>query len=159
MKKGGGIGIGSASIVLVFAVLCLTIFAIISYASAIADSTLVEVEAALLKSYYEADTLAESVFAEILAAESVPETVQGVEILYEWNFDIETMEDSETISYACPISEKKELYVVIAVNGGFFDIQTWRMRDVGEWETDDEPLNLWPGFDFDDEPLNLWPGG
>ena len=155
MKKGGGIGVGSASIVLVFAVLCLTVFAIISFSSAIAASTLVEVESALLKSYYEADTLAESIFAEILEADFIPEEIQGVEIISGWDWDL----DADTISFSCPVSEKKELYVVIAVSGGFCDILIWRMRDTGVWETEDEPLNLWPGFDFDDEPMNLWPGG
>ena len=51
MNKSG-IGIGSASVVLVFAVLCLTIFALISYTAAINDKALTEVEVRLVKGYY-----------------------------------------------------------------------------------------------------------
>ena len=149
MKKGG-IGAGSASIVLIFAVLCLTVFAVISLSSAIADSALVEVEATLLKSYYEADTLAEHILAELLEADVVPGEIRGVEILSGWDWDL----DVETVSYLCPISEKKELYVTIAFYDGVCDILTWRMRDIGGWEPDDGGMSLWPGDD--DEPLNLW---
>ena len=151
MKKGG-IGAGSASIVLIFAVLCLTVFAVISLSSAIADSALVDVEAALIKSYYEADTLAETILAELLEADAVPESVRGVEILTEWDWEF----GAETVTYICPISEKKELYVTVALSDGACDILTWRMRDIGGWEPDDDVLDLWPGFD--DEPMNLWMG-
>jgi hypothetical protein len=146
-----GIGVGSASIVLVFAVLCLAIFAVISFASAISNRALIKVEENLVRSYYEADVLAEYVFAEILKsdADSIPDNIRGVEIISGWDWDL----DAETVSFSCGISDKKELYVVIAVHETEMDILEWRMRDVGEWETDDDPLNLFDDFDF-----NIWSG-
>jgi hypothetical protein len=143
-----GIGIGSASIVLVFAVLCLTIFAIIAFSSATTNRALVEVEAKLVQSYYEADTLAELILAELLEADSIPDAVRDVEIISDWDWNMGV----ETLSFSCEISEKKELYVLLAVYEETMRILTWRMRDIGEWEEEDS-LNL-----FDDDFFNLWPG-
>jgi hypothetical protein len=148
----GGIGIGSASIVLVFAVLCLTIFAIISFSSAIADRSLAEVEARLVERYYEADTLAELILAELLQVDGYdfPEQIRGVEITQGWDWDL----GADTLSFSCKISENIELYVLLAVNwDDTIDILTWRMRSTGDWEEGGNFLEL---FDFDD--MNLWPG-
>ena len=53
--KNGGIGVGSASIVLVFAVLCLTVFSLITLVVAGNDKVLVDAGAKLVTAYYEAD--------------------------------------------------------------------------------------------------------
>ncbi|MCL2604964.1 MAG: hypothetical protein FWD90_10840 [Defluviitaleaceae bacterium] len=146
MKKG--IGIGSASIVLVFAVLCLTIFAVITYASAITDKALADVEARLVQQYYEADTLAELILAELLASEEIPDMVRGVPINSDWDWDLWL----ETLSFVCRISDKMELHVVLGVNDDSLSILTWQMRDTGGWERD-ETLIL-----FDGDPWNIWQG-
>jgi hypothetical protein len=142
-----GIGVGSASVVLMFAVICLAIFAVISFTSAVSNKARVQVEKALVTSYYEADVLAETIFAELLQADSIPDNIRGVEIESGWDWYL----DAETISFVCEISDKKELYVVIAVYEEEMDILVWRMRDIGAWETDDGFLDL---FDYD--PFELW---
>ena len=150
MSKGG-IGVGSASIVLVFAVLCLTIFAIISLTGALSDRALAEVEAGLIRSYYDADALAETILAEIITDGGLPDSVMGVDITYDWDWE----KSVDTLSFTCPISDKKEFLAVVA-NDGSYDVLTWRMRDIGEWEFDDS-LDLWPGFG-DDDGFGFWPG-
>jgi hypothetical protein len=50
-----GMGIGSASLVLIFAVLCLTVFALISLSAAQNDKALADANAALVKAYYETE--------------------------------------------------------------------------------------------------------
>jgi hypothetical protein len=143
-----GTGIGSASIVLVFSVLCLTIFAIISYSSALTDRALVDVEARLVSRYYEADKLANLIFAELLQADDIPETLYGVEITTEWDFWGFSV---ESISFTLEISDKREMYVVLGVHYDTMDILTWRMRDIGgAWESDDV-LNI-----FDGDFSSLW---
>jgi hypothetical protein len=144
MKKG--VGIGSASIVLVFAVLCLSIFAVISYTSALADRALADNEVRMVQRYYEADTLAELIFAELLEAVIIPDTVRGVEIEYYFNWDLFV----DTLSFTLEISDAMELHVVLAVYDDTMDIITWRMRDIGGWERD-ETLNL-----FDGDFSTLW---
>jgi len=142
-KGGGGIGIGSASIVLVFAVLCLTVFSLITFMVAGNDKTLVVAEAQLVTGYYEADALAEQVLAEIIGAGTIPETVLGVDIQTAWD----SSAGAEVTFFNCPISDNKELYVSLAISGGKYDIISWRMRDTDEWAFDDI-FDLWPG-DFE----------
>jgi hypothetical protein len=146
MKKG--IGIGSASIVLVFAVLCLTVFAIISYTSAIADKALVNVEAKLVQGYYEADLMAELILVELLEADFIPDTVHDVDIIYGWDWDL----GIDTLSFTYPITDEMDLHVVLAMYDETMDIITWRMRSTDGWERD-ESFTL-----FDGDFFNLWDG-
>ena len=135
-----GIGIGSASVVMVFAVLCLTVFALISYTAAGNDKALSDVEAYLVKNYYEADTLAECILAELLAADTIPDSIRGVNIEAQWDPELE----AETAEFSCTISDEKELYVKMAFYVDSYDILSWRMRDTGTWLIDDD-LPVWPG--------------
>jgi hypothetical protein len=143
------IGVGSASIVLVFAVLCLTIFAVISYAASTSNSALVDVEKNMIQSYYQADVTAEKIFSELLNTGDVPESILGVELESGWDWDLE----AEIVSFTVEISEMRELYVAIAFHEDHTDIVEWRMRNTGNWETDDGFLDL-----FVDDSLSLWPG-
>lgn len=151
MNKGGT-GIGSASIILIFAVLCLTIFALISLSTARADKALADAEAILVKEYYEADTLAECILAELVKADEIPDAVYGVDIIL--YLDMET--GTDIVSFSCPISDRKELYVEIAVFEDSYDILEWRMQDIGVWEIDDD-LPVWAGLEMD-ESLPVWAG-
>ena len=140
MNKGGGIGVGSASIVLVFAVLCLTVFSLITFVVAGNNKTLADNEARLVTGYYEADALAEGILAEILGSESIPDSVNGVAISSSWAWEM----DADLVSFSCPISEVKALFVSVAIHADSYDVLSWRMRDTGEWETDDK-MNIWLG--------------
>jgi len=140
MNKGG-VGIGSASILLVFAVLSMTIFSVITLNTALMDRTKTNVWKQAVAAYYEADTLAESIVSEILAAEQIPSFVRGIDI----NNDIHDA-DGNVFSFCLPVSEQKELYVEIAIFAGFYETREWRLRDVGGWVVFDEGFDLWPGF-------------
>lgn len=155
MNKGG-VGVGSASIVLIFAVLCLTVFSLISFVVAGNDKILVETESKFVLGYYEADALAERVLAELLEAGpytyNTPGNILGVDI--NCYFDEELWADVWT--YSCPLSENKEIYVKLAMYDDAFDVLSWRMRDTGEWEAD-LTLNL---FDpFGDSGAPMWDMG
>jgi len=135
-----GIGVGSASIVLVFAVLCLTIFSLITFVVASNDKNLVDAKAQLVTGYYEADTLAELVLADILAADEIPGSIRGVEINNGWDESLNV----ETTYFFCYISEIKALYVNLALQNDSFNILSWRVYDKDEWEYDDS-INVWTG--------------
>ena len=153
MNKGG-VGVGSASIILVFAVLCLTVFSLITFVVAGNDKALVQTETKFVLGYYEADALAEQVMAELLKAgpAGIPDKVLGVDIGSDWDMDLW----ADILYYACPLSEDKELYVKLAVYDDTFDILSWRMRDTGEWEMDTN-LNVFMGFDDMNAPV--WDAG
>jgi len=139
MNKAG-IGVGSASIVLVFAVLCLTIFSLITYVVAGNEKAMVDARAELVINYYEADALAEYILHEILTADTIPTTIQGVEIHIRWD---ETL-NAKTIYFFCDISEIKVLYVNILLQEDTFDILSWRMYATDDWKFDDT-INVWQG--------------
>ena len=139
MNKSG-IGVGSASIVLVFAVLCLTIFSLITYVVAGNEKALTDAKAELVTGYYEADAAAELILAEILNADSIPEKVQGVGIYSGWDEKL----GAETTYFHYPVSDIKALYVNVLIRDDSFDILSWRMYDTDDWEIDDS-VNVWTG--------------
>ena len=135
-----GIGVGSASIVLVFAVLCLTVFSLITYVVAGNDRSLVQAKVGLVSGYYEADALAEQILVELLAADETPENIRGVNIYTRWDEGL----DAETTYFFCKVTDIKALYVHLILRDDSFDILTWRMYDTDEWEFDNS-INVWPG--------------
>ena len=118
----GVAGVGSASVVLMFTVLCMAIFALIAHTSAENDMALAQAEAELVIGYYEADALAVRIAAELAAKSKAPEIAE----------------------FVCEISDQKELYVKLALRCGGYDVLVWRMRDTAEWQPE-AGLPVWPG--------------
>ena len=146
MNKGG-MGVGSSSIMLIFSVLCLAVFSLISLSVAGNDKALVDTEAKLITGYYKADELAERILTTLIASGgTLPDEVLGVKI------DYEKTEDSsqEIATYQCPISDIKELVVKAAVHkdSTAFDIIMWKMVNTDDWVIDDS-MPVWSG-DGDD---------
>ena len=141
MNRGG---IGSASIVLVFAVLCLTIFTVISFVPALTEQRLAELEVQAVQDFFAADVHAEQVLAAILAAEIPPEYVGDIAIDAYWDWDL----FAEVISFAVPASEETVLYVVAVLWSDDYTVQTWRILNLAEWEAD-QRLPVFQGWDDD----------
>ena len=138
--NSGGMGVGSSSIMLIFAVLCLTVFSLISLSVADTDKSLVDTEARLVTEYYEADEKAERILAEILSSGSVPGEIMGVSIDTEWDWDM----IAEVATFVCPISDVKDLVVKVAISEGDYDILVWKMVNTDDWVIDDS-INVWTG--------------
>ena len=159
MNKGGGIGVGSASIVLVFAVLCLSVFSLITLVIADNSKALADSEVKLVTGYYEADAAAQRILTEILASDTIPGTAFGVDIVSEWDGD----QDAYTVRYICPVpNSERYLHVELAIRTDSYEILNWRMRDDSEWKADegwdvwipDDGWDMWPDFgDFDDSEI------
>ena len=146
MNNKSGMGVGSSSIVLVFAVLCLTVFSLISLQVARNNKALTDAEAELVIGYYSADAKAERILAQISESGGlIEEIIDGVEIRYSWDADLET----DIYSYQCPISDEKELYIKLGIDGESIRILAWRMRDTGDWEYDGS-LSVWIGGSFEE---------
>ena len=135
-----GIGIGSTSLILIFTVLCLALFAFISYTSAENDMTLAEAEAALIKGFYEADALAESIASGLTSMETIPENLFGVNIESEWD----ASEAAQIAEFFCVVSDRKELHAKIAIYDDDYKVLIWRMRDTEDWRPD-TIRPVWPG--------------
>ena len=115
--------VGTASAVLVFAVLCLAVFAIISLVPALNEQKLIESEVRLVAAFYEADALAERMVAEILA----DSTAHGKEV-----------------HFTCEISFTMELYVHISSAVDSHEILAWRMVNRANWNAPTR-LPVWQG--------------
>jgi hypothetical protein len=137
MRKGRS-GIGSASIILIFAVLCLTVFSLITFAVAENERIVVEKEAMLVVGFYEADALSERVLANLLGAECTTDEVQNVAIETLWDYEL----NAQLSYFTIPVTENIELYVMFAIYEESFDILRWRMRNRADWVADDG-LNVW----------------
>lgn len=126
MKKINGVGI--SSLLVIFAVLCLTVFAILAVSTVQAQLRLAESTHRAVTGYYSADCRAESILAQLRAGEH-PENVEK-------NGDIYT--------YACKISETQVLAVCVKVSGMEYSVLQWQAISVADWNADDN-LPVWDG--------------
>ena len=140
-----GHGIGGASIILIFAVLCMTIFSLISLQTALAGQNLATAQEKYIKDYYNADTQAEHVLAEIINAVVVPDNIGGIDITTGYDEHLR----AETYAFSCTVNDTKELYVKAAVKRDACDILVWTVQDTAFWIFDDS-LPVWHGG------LDIW---
>lgn len=123
--------VGGVSLLVVFAVLCLTVFALLSLATVRADARLADASAQAVSGYYAADCQAQEILA-LLRTGTLPDGVA---------------EDGGVYSYTCPISDTQELQVEVRVDGGSYEILRWQAAAAGNWEID-EDLEVWDGTPF-----------
>lgn len=132
---------GGASLLTVFSVLCLTVFALLSLSTVRADSALSEATAKGVYDYYAADCRAQ----EILARLRFGEMPDGVTV------------EGDLCRYIVPVSETQELRVEVEVRStNDYTVLRWQTVSVGDWEYDDD-LNIWDGDEFNDD-LGFWNG-
>ncbi len=130
--------VGGVSLLVVFAVLCLTVFALLSLTTVRADVRLADASAQAVSDYYAADCQAQEILARLRAGE----TPDGVT----WS---SPMEGGETeYSYTVSISNTQELQVEVLVwPDGRWSVQRWQAAAAGGWEID-EGLEVWDGTPF-----------
>lgn len=132
---------GGASLLTVFSVLCLTVFALLSLSTVRADSSLSEATAKGVYDYYAADGRAQ----EILARLRFGELPDGVTV------------EGDLCRYIVPISETQELRVEVEVRStNDYTVLRWQTVAVGDRDYDDGP-DLWDGEELDDAP-GFWDG-
>ncbi|WP_322170467.1 hypothetical protein [Acutalibacter caecimuris] len=120
--------LGGSSLLVVFAVLSLTVFALLSLSTVRADQRLGDASAKAVSDYYAADAQAQ----EILARLRLGEVPAGV------------AETAEGYAYACPISGTQALQVELRANAGNVEILRWQVISTVEWEGSDDMV-VWDG--------------
>ena len=120
--------IGGSALLVSFAVLCLTVLALLSLSTVLAERRLSDAAAEAAASYYEADLQAETVFAKLRAGETVPE--------------VTVTEDRYT--YHCPISEHQWLDVELQRTDEAWTILRWQTMARSE-DAAEETLPVWDG--------------
>ena len=120
--------VGLSSLLVIFAVLCLTVFTLLSVSTVSAHQRLAQSSRQAITGYYRADSQAEEILAKLRSGE-VP---QGV-----------TREGNQ-YTYSCPISDTQTLVVRVEVAGENYQILRWQAISTENWETEDK-LPVWDG--------------
>ena len=120
--------VGGSCLLVIFAVLCLTVFALLSLSTVQANGRLADASVAAVSAYYQADCQAEAVLARLRSGQ-VPEGVAA---------------DGDTYTYTCPISATQSLEVRVRLEGDSWTVLRWQAVSTVEWEAEDS-LDLWSG--------------
>ena len=120
--------VGGSSLLVIFAVLCLTVFALLGFSTVQADMRLSDASAEAVSEYYQAELQAETILAEIRLGK-VPEGV--------------TVKD-EVYTYSCGISDTQELQAEIHYDGKNWKILRWQSVSTADWE-EENTLSVWNG--------------
>jgi len=122
--------IGASSLLVIFAVLCLTVFALLSISTVQANGRLSDHAAKAVTDYYRADTQAEEILANLRDGE-IPDGVSRNENLY---------------TYTCTISDTQVLAVQVMIENDTYTILRWQVISDVRWEADDK-RPVWNGHD------------
>lgn len=126
--------VGGISLLVAFAVLCLTVFALLALTTVQADNRLADASAKAVTDYYAADCQAQEILARLRNGER-PEGVEfsGSGLLH--------------AQYVVPISDTQELQVSVILKETAdreYVIERWQAAPSVEWESD-ESLDVWDG--------------
>lgn len=110
--------VGGSSLLVIFSVLCFSVFSMLVLATVKADERLADASFDAVTAYYEADCEAERILGELRA---------GV------------VEDGVTQSndmyvYQCPVNDTQSLCVAVEVSGESYEVREWKLRETAEWE-------------------------
>ena len=120
--------VGGSCLLVIFAVLCLTVFALLSLSTVQADGRLADASVEAVSAYYRADCQAEAVLAQLRSGQ-VPQGVTA---------------DDDTYTYTCPISDTQSLEVRVRLEGDSWTVLRWQAVSTAQWEAE-EGLDLWSG--------------
>lgn len=120
--------VGISSLVVIFAALCLAVFAQLAISTAKADEKLSDQGHQAIIDYYQAEREADTIIA-LLRNGQVPEGV--------------TFEDG-VYSFQCVISDTQVLEVEVRLEGDTHTILRWQAVSTADWQAD-EDLPVWDG--------------
>lgn len=122
--------VGGSSLLVIFAVLCLTLFALLGLTTVMADVRFANDNCNAVTAYYEADCEAEKILGSLREGKAV----DGVE------------QKGNNFCYSCLIGETQVLRVAVTIRDGNYEIKEWRVDETKEWKPE-EYIDL---FDMDE---------
>ncbi|MDR2771744.1 MAG: hypothetical protein LBB57_06875 [Clostridiales Family XIII bacterium] len=153
-------GIGVVTLFVVLLILCLTVFAVLTFASANADMRLSAKNSEMVKAYYAADNAATEISADVAAfwqaGDPKPEqrartqlqeritAYEGAEIPYA---DVEESPDGAglIVSYGVFVDSLLTLEVTLSLpRGGVYEVLRWRVM-AEEPSFEEDMLPVWEG--------------
>ena len=132
MRRGGSVS-GAVSLVMIFCVLCLVVFTVLTLSTAVRERNLSELTAARACGYYQADALAVETVAALRRGGEIPPEVRI------------TQEDGATVAeFSIPASDDQSLEVAVRLTDTDCEILRWQTVYTGSWEIDDT-IEVWDG--------------
>ncbi len=150
-KAEGGIQIGTSSLVLIFVILALTVFAVLSLTRVLADDRLSDRSADWAAEYYEADCRAEEMLADI--SRSVAQAVESGKPYEDGLLDLYFLDEYDEAtgiaSFSVPINDTMSLEVEAIVlatprDCRYYAVSKWQEVYSSEYEID-ESMPVWDG--------------
>ena len=127
-KQTSAPAVGASSLLVIFAVLCLTVFALLSLSTVQADKRLSDAGAGAVSAYYEADCEAERIFS-LLRSGELPDGV---------------IVSGDTYYFTCPVSDTLSLEVELICSEDAWTVLRWQTTVTTDWEADDS-IEIWDG--------------
>ena len=143
MKRGGGVS-GAVSLVMIFCVLCLAVFSVLTLATADRERNLAELTAQSAADYYAADCRAVQIVAALQEEDTIPGDVEVASCLLAKYPDGTMVKEAE---FTVPINDDLALDVAVRLEGqqgDAWDILRWQTVYTGPWEID-ESMDVWDG--------------
>lgn len=142
-RKGSSIHVvpvGATSLLTVFAVLCLTVFTLLTLSDVRSDTQLADVALESVRAYYAADTQAQTILAQLRNGQRV----DGVEEIQFTDSDDQGHWSHDVVyQYAVPISDTQTLQVSVILNGGGdYRVVRWQTVSTVPWQGEDN-TQLW----------------
>ena len=137
MKKRGN-AFGTVSLVMLFCVLCMIVFAVLTLSVADKELKMSELMVDRSYEYYKAESLASISVANLVSGKRVSRNV-AVQFL-----DSDNTESNFRL--LVPIREDQYIRIQLSMYGdGTFKIHDWETVNSGEWEPDNS-IEVWDGF-------------
>ncbi|WP_283607392.1 hypothetical protein [Faecalispora anaeroviscerum] len=150
-------GVGLSSLFMVFVVLCLTAFGILSFSAVRSDWDLTKKQMQSVQAYYVADSKAQQVLSGIDAeltrllrenpSMSEAELSQRLNGTMIDDVSLSLAADSSSIAFSIPAGSVQEIQVEIQPITGpeRYRVLYYHLAASNEWDGADQPLNVWQG--------------
>lgn len=125
-SKRGITLVGGSSLLVIFSVLCLTVFALLTLSTVKADIRIADASIQSIKEYYRADCEAETILAELRRGT----VLEGVE------------KDGNLYAYSCKVSDTQVLSVIAEVEEESYTIYQWKVILTEQWSPE-EYIKVW----------------
>ena len=131
-KRSRHFGLGMPSLVVIFATLCLTVLALLSWQTARNEAVLAARDGEAARAYYAADAQARHIRRALETDRA--DTVRGVPVVW----------DGDEARFTCPVDDALVLSVALRVGDGGSEVLAWNTAPTGDW-TPDTHIEVWEG--------------
>ena len=146
-RRGAAPMLGGASVIMVFAVLCLTIFAVLTILTVESESRISASYAASVDNYYRADTEAAAFTVSMKRLRSASKDAETFVTAAQNSGADEVTNDGSTVTIrkAFPIDNNQTLMIVLVSDGDTIRVKNWQTAFTGTWDNT-STTNLWNGI-------------